>query len=116
MSRKSRMSHAEFPVMADECSDLRWAAVALRAGWRSEDVTGSDAPPDDVRLPGHALGSIAEGSAPIIVPGHLENVRVGFHAFDAQTRPERPVWGHQIRHEGFLDHLAERILVLGRDA
>ena len=75
---------------------------------------GSDAPPDNVRLPGYAFGSVAEGGAAIVVPGHLEHVRVSFHAFDAQARPERPIRGQKIRHEGFPDYFAVRITQLGR--
>src|ERR1700689_791802 len=88
-------------------------ARALWARWRGEDVVSSDASPDDMRLAGHAFSSVAEGGAAIVVPGHLKYVRVGFHAFDPQTRAERPVRGHQVRHEGFLDYLAERISLLG---
>src|ERR1700685_3817627 len=90
-------------------------AIALWTGRRSEDAAGPDAPPDDVRLAGHAFGSVAEGGAAIVVPGHREHVRVDFHAFDAQTRPERPVRGRQVRHEGVLDHLAEDAPLLGRE-
>src|SRR5580692_12837568 len=91
-------------------------ARALWARWRGEDVVSSDASPDDMRLAGHAFGSVAEGGAAIVVPGHLKYVRAGFHAFDPQTRPERPVRGHEVRHEGVLDHLAEGIPLLGRQA
>jgi hypothetical protein len=52
-----------------------------------------------VRLAGHAFGSVAEGGAAIVVPGHLEDVRVGLYAFDSQARPEWPVRGQQIRDE-----------------
>lgn len=69
-----------------------------------------------MRLAGHAFSSVAEGGAAIVVPGHLKYVRVGFHAFDPQTRAEWPVPGHQVRHEGVLDHLAEGIPLLGRQA
>jgi hypothetical protein len=78
------------PVASDTRSPFSARYGARR---RSEDVVGSDAPPDDVRLPGHAFGSVAEGGAAIVVPGHLEHVRVGLHAFEAQTRPERPFRG-----------------------
>jgi hypothetical protein len=34
------------------------------------------------------------------------------HPFDAQARPEGPIGGHQVWHEGFQDGLAEQGLLL----
>ena len=77
------------------------------AGWRGEDGVGSDAPPDDVRLAGHTLGSVTEGGAAVVVPRHLEHASVGLHPFDTQAWPERPVRGRQVGHESLHHDLAE---------
>jgi hypothetical protein len=103
-----RRALAAAPTQDIDPDPLLGRSAQLRAGRRSEDVMGSNAPPDDVRLAWHAFGSVAEGGAAVVVPGHLEHVRMGFHAFDPQARPERPVRGHQVRHEGVPDHLKER--------
>src|SRR5208282_5315907 len=87
----------------------------LRSGWRGEDCVGSDAPPDDMGLPGDSFLAIAEGRAPVVVPGHLEHTRAGGHALDAEPRAERPVLGSQVRHEVLGDDLAEGGLLLPRE-
>src|SRR6266852_5702829 len=83
-----------------------------RAGRRGEDGVGSDSPPDDVGLAGHAFGPVAEGGPAVVVPCHLEHAGVGGYPFDPQARPERAVRGHQVGHEGFLDRLAEQRLLM----
>src|SRR5271169_6998001 len=100
MPRIARLLQKDRAVHPLDIAPANGIARALRARWRGEDVVSSDASPDDMRLAGHAFGSVAEGGAAIVVPGHLKYVRVGFHAFDPQTRAERPVRGHQVRHEG----------------
>src|SRR6266446_2486995 len=70
----------------------------LWAKWRYEDRVGSDASPDDMRLPGDPFRAVAEGCASVVVTCHLEHAWVSGHAFHAQPSPERAVRGRKVWH------------------
>src|ERR1700730_15659674 len=86
--------------------------VPSGARGRAEDRVGPDAPPDHVRLPGHAFLAVAEGGPAVRCPGHLEDARMRGDPLDPQAGTERPVGGIQVRDERFLDHLAECVPLL----
>src|SRR6266436_5276469 len=79
----------------------------LWARWRYEDRVGSDASPDDMRLPGDPFRAVAEGCASVVVTCHLEHAWVSRHAFHAQPWPERAVRGCQVWHESIQDDFGE---------